>query len=574
MAKKNYDDYGYDNDYTVNSGGLIKKAIMVVMIIVAIILIIYLIKGCTKKSSGGKNKPNIPDSPSKTSEVFNFENVLLDGGKRHFEAHKNELPSTTGECSVVELETLLSENLLNSVKFESCNVNKTYVKVCAIDNSTYQYTPWINCGSDKSDNKYDQIRVGTLKDVIADSTYVEFKFLPQEVQTSTSQNLGKVEELWKDDIKYESFKTLSSTKYYRYRDKLYIWELISRKYYTSDGIKNSASETTEYYKTSPNSNYKLSSDKTTSAYKWYKSSSRREYYMVNGSKMPSTTAVGEYNIRDPYGFDATRYRTRTVTGTYSPKKYYACSTSSTSPIIKYQQVPCGQGISPEFNYQREVFYTCEENLELIRDSQRVSAGTRCNRYSSWGPLTTTPCNTSNKNLCESYTLTFYYWYKNIDDVRTYYPSGSSSASGEKVYFVSEPFKGAIKDTSTRATAYKWYNENIQMSSTYSATAPTGYTSARKTGDYKYTDWSTWSTHVPSSAEGRSIETKTKIKLQQILGQTSTSWKNLKDEYVSEEELIKVFKDKGYKVNTLEDILNNGQIRYEMRLFVRNKKESK
>ena len=43
--------------------------------------------------------------------------------------------------------------------------------------------------------------------------------------------------------------------------------------------------------------------------------------------------------------------------------------------------------------------------------------------------------------------------------------------------------------------------------------------------------------------------------------------------MTEEDLIKAFKEKGYKVNTLEDITNNGQIKYQLVIFVRNKKES-
>ena len=49
---------------------------------------------------------------------------------------------------------------------------------------------------------------------------------------------------------------------------------------------------------------------------------------------------------------------------------------------------------------------------------------------------------------------------------------------------------------------------------------------------------------------------------------------MSDEYLSEEELINTFKTKGYDVKTLDDIYNNGEIRYQLRMFIRNKKESK
>ena len=76
------------------------------------------------------------------------------------------------------------------------------------------------------------------------------RLLVKKVESNKKYNV-------KEDIPYESYKTLGSTKYYRYRDKVFIWKLTSRNYYTSTGIKNKASAVTEYYRTTPNSNYKL-----------------------------------------------------------------------------------------------------------------------------------------------------------------------------------------------------------------------------------------------------------------------------------------------------------------------------
>lgn len=569
---RNYDNYGYENDYQSGGGSLVRKILIILMVVVAILLIIYLLKGCskTKKPANKGNQNN-----KKSSEVFEYEDELLKAGKDYYVSHQDELPISPGECSIVELDTLLSNKLVDADKFGSCNVNTTYVKVCKLEDSTMHYTPWLTCVSVNSDKEYKPLTEGKAKDIIADKTYVEFKFMPQ-LASKEGQILGPVEEMWKDDIKYDSYKTLASTKYYRYRDKLFTWNLSDRKYYTSSGVKNSASQVYEYYTTSPNSNYTLNSDRTTSAYKWYKSSSARDYYKINGVKAPSPVAVGEYTIRDPYGYDATRYRTRTVTGTYSPIQYYGCSTSSSSNIIKYQTVKCGTGSTPEYKVTREKFYSCAKDGSLVKTSPHVSSSATCKTYSAWSSLSTTKCDTKKTDVCESYTITFYYWYRIVNDIRTYYPSGSSKASGEKVYYVSEPFKGAIKDTSTRATAYKWYNETKSYSSGYSATAPSGHSVATKTSNYKWSDWSNWSTTNPKVNDGRerSIETKSKIKLQEIQGTTSSAWNNLSSDYLTEEELIGLFKAKGYNVKTLEDINNNGQIRYQMELFVRNKKESK
>ncbi len=145
-----------------------------------------------------------------------------------------------------------------------------------------------------------------------------------------------------------------------------------------------------------------------------------------------------------------------------------------------------------------------------------------------------------------------------------------------MYYTSAPVSGAQKDESTKTTAYKWYKDTTSTSTKYTALPPEGYYKATKSDDYKWTDWSNWSTKNPKSSDGRdrTIEYKTKIKLQEIKGSTTDGWENLSTSYLTEEELIKLYKDKGYKINNLEDITNNGQIKYQLVTYVRNKKESK
>ena len=567
---RNYDDYGYEeNKYKTSSVGFVRKILIVLMVIVAILLIIYLLKGCSKT----KKPSNNPNTDINTKD-YDYEASLLLAGKNYYSINSSELPNSPGECSIVELETLLSKEMIDADKFGSCNVNTTYVKVCKLENSTLHYVPWLTCVNIISDNVYSTLKEGKSSEILADKTYVEFKFLPQEVAPA-GQVLGDVEVMWKDDIQYDSYKTLSSTNYYKYRDKMYKWKLTTRNYYTSYGTVNKASSVNEYYTVSPSSNFKLYSDKTTSAYKWYKSNAKKEYYKQNGVKAPSPVPVGDYTIKDSDGYDVTRYRTRTVTGTYSPKHYYGCSTSASSNIIKYQQVKCGTGSTPEYKVTREEFYTCTTDVDLVSSSTHVSSTYTCKKYSEWSALTSTACNTNKPDVCEKYQLTFYYWYKMVNETKSYYPSGASKASGEKVYYTSAPFKGAIKDTSTKATAYKWYNESIKYSTDYTATAPKGYTTTKKTSDYIWSNWSDWSKKNPKVSDGREreIQKRTKIKLQEIKGMTSSSWNNLSTDYLSEEELLKTFKNKGYKVSTLEDIMNNGQIKYQLKIFIRNKKES-
>ena len=254
---RNYDDYGYEeNKYRTSNVGLVRKILIVLMVIVAILLIIYLLKGCSKAK-----KPNVNPTPDINNNTvkYDYEANLLLAGKKYYSSNSDELPNSPGECSIVELETLLSKEMIDADKFGSCNVNTTYVKVCKLEDTKLQYTPWLTCVDETSNTAYSELKEGNASQVIPDETYVEFKFLPQ-VATSAGQILGKVEEMWKDDIDYESYKTLASTKYYRYRDKLFTWKLITRNYYTSYGIKNKASAVSEYYATAPNSNYKLYSD--------------------------------------------------------------------------------------------------------------------------------------------------------------------------------------------------------------------------------------------------------------------------------------------------------------------------
>ena len=86
--------------------------------------------------------------------------------------------------------------------------------------------------------------------------------------------------MWKDEIKYTSYKTIATTKYYRYRDKLFIWKISDKTYYTSTGEKKKASDVKEYYTVSPNNKYNLSSDKTTEAYKWFTTTGGTKTYAL------------------------------------------------------------------------------------------------------------------------------------------------------------------------------------------------------------------------------------------------------------------------------------------------------
>ncbi len=564
----NYDDYDYAEEKNSKSG-LSKIILIVVLVLIAILLVLFLIKSINSRK---ENKPN------NGGNSFNYENALLEAGKQYFENNYEENPTVMGDCSTVELQTLIDQGLVKSDDFSKCNTTSSYLKVCVLENGTKQYTPWFSCSDKNSENEYGELKEGTINDVIVDKTYTEFKYLPQ-VLKKDNLDLGKVEEMWKDDIKYSSYKTLATTKYYRYRDKLYLWDVSNKYYYTSTGETKNANEVTEYYTKSPKNGYTLSDSKTTEAYKWYTTNATKEYALgTNGSKAFSATPIGDYTYPEN-GKIVTMYRSRSVTGTYSPTKYYVCSKSATSDLMVYQSnVECGKGSNPDYNYQKEIIYSCVKNptSDSVK-ANTVGENEMCNDYTEWSaPSSEDECDTSKKDVCQSVSKTFYNWYKLVNNgVRNYYPSGANKAEGETVYYTSAPINEAIKDESTKTTAYKWYKEDKLTTSEYTAVAPSGYSTAKKTSKYKWSDWSDWSTKNPKTSDGRdrTIETKTKIKLQEIKGTLDDSWEDLSEDYITENEMLELFRSKNYEVSALEDIINNGEIRYQIKMYIRNKKEN-
>ena len=559
-----YDDYDETEEESGSSSSLLKKIGIALLIIIAIIIVLLLIKGCSGKSGNKKN-----------SKEFEYESALLEGGKTYFQNNQIELPKVVGECTTVSLQDLIEKGLVETTKFEKCNSVTSEVRACMLENTTIQYTPWLTCNDKVSEDEYSPAVEGTVHDVIADQSAVEFLFLPQ-VLTKGEDSLGEVEEVWKDDITYVSYKTLATNTYYRYRDELYKWKVVRKVYYTKNGEKTDANDVKEYYTSSPSSKYNESDNKTTEAYKWFTTTSTKEYALAeNGGKKFSATPIGDYNMNEG-GVVRTMYQTRTVTGSHAPTKYYLCTTDASGRYAVTQTVNCPSDHNPDYKYLKEVFYSCADPSSTSQSvlGQKVDQNQTCKTYSAW-KTTSEACDTSNSELCRSVSVTFYNWYKLVDSGdRTYYPSGASTAAGENTYYTKAPVEGAIKDAATKSTAYKWYYTESTTTKNYTAVAPSGYVSTEKTSDKKWGDWSKWSKSNPKINDGRNrqIESKVKIKLQEIKGSTSGDWEDLDDDYLSEEALIKVYQNKGYKVATLEDINNNGDIRYQVKMLVRNKKE--
>ena len=562
----NYDDYGYeDGDY--DNGSAAKKRLLIGLLIVAaiVIVIILFLRGCANRTVD--NNPT-NDDPT----TFDYESTLLEAGKKFYENNTDLDPIANGECSTVELSTLTSRGLVNPDNFSSCDGSETYVRVCVLPNGTKHYTPWLSCSDKDSNSEYGEEKEGTISDIKQDESLVRFTFLPMRLKTGGSA-LGKVEELWKEDVKYSTYKTLATTKYYRYRDQLFTWNVQDKTYYTSKGEKKKASDVNEYYTVAPNSNYNLHDSKTDEAYKWFTVTGGTKTWALdkNGNKIPSQKAIGDYNL--PGETIIANRQKRTVTGTTAAHHYYICGKYSTSSEKKYQlDKECGTGTDTQLKYTFEEFYTCGYGDVADIEAGRVKKGETCNTYSDW-KLTFEQCDTA-LDTCRAVTpVYYYYWYKLTGGTKKYYPSGSTSASGENIYYTSAPTKDATKDLNTKATAYKWYKATESETTEYTATAP--QEGATKTSKSKWGSWSSWSTKNPKVSDGRTrqIQNKTKIKLQQITGTTESSWEKLSEDYVSEDEMITIYKNNKYDVNSLQDINNNGELKYEIKMIIRNKKEA-
>lgn len=553
----NYDDYGYEDSYDDDKGATTRKRILIIiLIIIAILLVIFLLKSCGKRNQGNNNSTT-------TKPAFSYERVLLEAGKKYYENNSDELPKAIGDCKSIDLKTLGDRGLVNPDEFSKCNNGTTIVRVCMLENEKLHYTPWLVCTDKTSDSEYGESKDGTLNDVVADSSYIDFKYLPMVIKAG-DQKLGPVEELWESDIKYKSYKTISTTKYYRYRDTQYTWNLVDKYYYTSKGEVTKAKDAKEYYTSRPSSKYALSTGKTT-GYKWYTlSGGNKEYYMKNGKKSYSVTAPSGYPNKDLSSAQTAYERSYAVT------HYYKCN-SSDNRYTKYALEKCGTGDSKNYPKLVEEFNSCvntnsPSEAQILAGKEDAKIG-RCvvSRNDK-------PCTNNETYRCVS--LTAYYWYKGSDGTRTYYPSGKNTSSLENVYYTEAPVKGAIKDESTKSTVYKWYREGSKKTSGYSSEAPSGYPDATKTGDSRVGEFTSWSKKKPASKSYRKIESKVKIKLQEIQGTNDSSFEPIGTEYVTLAEMIKIYTDKGYKVETLDDIKANGELQYKVKMLIRNKKEAK
>ncbi len=539
---------------------------IIALVIIVIIIVLLLVRGCSKKS---QNKQT------------DLEKILLDAGKNYYESNPDELPVNYGSCSEVTLSKLLTDNYLDGEMFNECNAENTYVKVCMLENKKQQYVPILVCDSIVSDDLYTDWEEGKLSDVIEDITDVKFKFLAKSFNGSNGNVIyGDEEEYWSTDIPYSEYKLVNKITYYRERYKEYKWNTYAKEYYLNNNT---------YFISAPNSEYSYrddSSAKTVSKYYKIENKDGTKIYALdsNGYKLFSIDAVPGY----PYHEDGYVLKSRTRTWTEKAKPtakstttWYVCADPNGSKYQNVTTIPCGKETGKEnYSVLKETKYSCDGGASWVKKEETCyscpapyllkTTRDSCGEYGNWNYSGDACVGTD--DVCENLKnpVTFYRWYKyEGTEVRSYYPNGSSTSTGTNSYYASAPASGYIADTNTTTTGYRYYKLLSAVTVSYSINAPEA--SAVRTNDYRWTDWSGWTTTVLTKADNKAVDTKTKVTIREIIGSTSDNWNNISDKYLTAEELVSVLKAKGYEINSINDIFTIGELKSDVQMYIRNKK---
>lgn len=446
----------------------------------------------------------------------NLENDLLNAGKEYYRIDESLLPQASGECKSVTLGTLVEEELLSADRYSDCNKDKTYVKVCKLESGSYHYLPVMQCGSTLADDNFKPWTEGTESDLVKDKSDVRFTF-KGEVLEVAAENLATEEEGWADEIKGTNYKTISSTTYYRYRDLVYKWKTTTRKYYSENA----------FYTSAPSSEYP-EAESVGLGWKWYKE---------------NTASISSQNQAKAQPFQYLCYNTATRS-VAAVNLWDSEGNPKTCASLGENWINPGGGKT----------YTCGDPKSGSATAlEKGGPDTVCSASCDKGTLS------SDKKTCTYST-------------RSYYPSNATSASGENTYYQNAPVSGLVKDDSTAAQVSKWYKTITNVTDKYYATAPSS--GATKASDGVWGNWSSYQTSQPKAyANTRQIESRIKVKYQKITaGAPTDTWKSITDNWVSESELISAFQENGYQVNTLKEIEDASDLRYQVKLEYRNRKK--
>lgn len=386
----------------------------IVIIFIAVLIVILLIILLSKKFSKGPDlHPILSDMAAKYAE--------------------KKLPKEIGECSTYTLKDMIADQN-DSIKkdFAKCDDKNTYVKVCKISNSKYQYTPILSCKKQKT--LFTEWTTGTISDIIANNSEVEISFDGEVLENG------------------------------------------NRTYYPND-LKD-LSKVSEYYISSPKEGYIYKVNPET-AYKWYVEGEEKEYY--NHGEYVSI-APDLYPEKEDEKIKTYLSLTKPIEASYRtinnsvlyateyaayPYKYECRDSRYQGTIIS--NTPCEKRDTGTFSVTVKLHYTCDGKNE-------TSENTLCKGRSNF---VTSSCKEDNQTIEGKTSEGYYYtrnlwtgltcietsgyevsdtvakWYRMVK-VNKYYPSNSTKEIDEKTYYTSTPIAGASKDETTKTTAYQYF----------------------------------------------------------------------------------------------------------------------
>ena len=279
---------------------------------------------------------------------------------------------------------------------------------------------------------------------------------------------------------------------------------------------NDVTKVKEYYKTAPSAEYNLTDDKGQTGYKYYKVVPAGKAYWNNGA-YSETAPAGYPNKGTSKQVTLTRYRV-------VAKWRFVCKDSNVTGLI-LSDVECSKrkdenGNPAKTHLEIDFSSGTQGMVTTCNGKDLAQAGTECQGWSDW---TTATCKEDNFTgvRCESKAVTQYQWYKNTTESRQYYPSKKATAAEESTYYLEAPAEGYIKDETSVATVYRYYK------------------------------------FIKLAADDKNA--------------TVEEWVKINEKASSKEEMIKALQELKYEVETLEDINNEENLKYEVVLKYCNRK---
>lgn len=528
-----------------------------------------------------------------TNEKNKYEELLVNAASSYYQNNADNIPTVYGECKTITLKALIDNNLISDSTLKNqCDTSKTTVKICKLKSESYNYTPTLSCNKKSLTTTYGDWTEGTETDLTKNKSDIKFMFSIKT--TKLSENLDSVasETFIEDEIPYESwtYKEIDKKVVYRIRDQLYNWYTESKYYYPNNATIEA--KVNEYYPTAPNNTYNNKGSSAT-VYKWFIGTNQvynnGEYvseavdpYTVKGAKgTPNVWATTDYPGEKSYRMieNTYIYRTRKLESTdiVTNIKYHCVN--DTNGNNWYSDEPCSSEASGEVGTIRADKYYCtwKNNVtDVITKSEAYQTDTCIDKYhfvnesinegytTTWSPTDCGWSENARPYICDrrmGYRVTDQVWKWYTPSTKTYYKTNN-----ETTYYKESPSAQAIKDSTTSITGYTWYKTSTNNLGNHKTSPASGAIR----GSQVWSDWSNWTETVLTAVTGQEVEKKNQITLKRTIT-NDTEWTVISNGYVTEEEAITLLKEKGYDINSLEDIFNAKDISYDIKLYYRNSK---